>query len=360
MKTYKDIITIPVILLLALAISLPLHADWKTELTTLLASENYESARQFLEPWLSTVDINDKPFVWLTLAYCSRKLGDKAGEIKWISGFFEIYNGAADAFPIKDFAMNKKIGDYMREWRENYPFIATIGLLKDKTFSSSDLPKFLTLAVETGQPTHYRLSHREDILAGGIMKKGFNYFEIPAASLFEKTDTHIYSLELKAGDLIVRKNIILKIACDFPENSGQVDDSVKSSGFGVAMFIENRLIAYHKKTVKVRRFSFAESDRMKRMGDALTGRPPNPLDIGEKSLERVSVPVLAIPVLAYKHLVKPKLKKKKEKAIKTFTRLGGTFLKKNNEGIEIPLDVEISLQVDSSGSHAGTPYKGLR
>ncbi len=347
--------TIAVLVLFFIAAAYPVYAGWKTDLTRLMAKEkNYPAAVQLLETALNTVTVNDRPFVWLALAYCSHQLEDKKSEAKWITGFFEIYKGVTDVFPLTDKALRRKIGDYMRAWRRKYPLLVQTGLLKDSSFKSSRLPRYLTLAVEMGMSTHYRLVYKEKVVSAGIMKKGFNFIELPAAPLFERSDSHVFALDLKAGDLIVQKEIVLDIACRYPENSGQMKEPVRKSGFGVAMFIENRLVAYHKKSVKVRRLSPMETDKMMRRADRLTGRPPNPLDIEEKSLQRASIPVLAIPVLAYKYLIKPKLKKKK-KIIKTFTHLEATFLTIDEDDIENPLDVEITMRVKPPGRGSYIP-----
>ena len=112
------------------------------------------------------------------------------------------------------------------------------------------------------------------------------------------------------------------------------------------MFIQNRLIAYHRKSVKHRRLSWEEKDKQKRRGDWLTGRPPDPLGTEEKELQRMSFPVLAIPVSFFKRFRKPKLKEKPKKQIKTYNHLAATFLIKDSEGIEKPLDVKITLKLE--------------
>ena len=260
-------------------------ADWTTDLTRLMAEEkDYRGAVQLLETALNAVNMDDRPFVWLTLAYCSHKLEDKKAEEKWITGFFEIYKGVTDVFPLTHNALNREIGDYMRAWRRKYPLVVQTGLLKDSSFKGSLLPKYITMAVEMGMSTDYRLVYGEEVVSAGIMQKGFNFIELPAAPLFKRSEMHVYTLALKAGDLIVHKEIVLDIKCRYPENSGQMKPQIKKKGFGVAMFIENRLVAYHKKTVKVRRLSRMETDRMMRNADRMTGRPPNPLDIEEKPL----------------------------------------------------------------------------
>ncbi len=427
------------------------HADWKTELTRLLANKkDYKAAFYFLETNLNSIDNIDKPFGYLTLAYCGHKLLDKELETRWISIFFETYKGNTDLFPLTDYALNRKIGNYLREWRKKYPSITQIGLIKDSTFNRSALPGHLTLGIEVSNETHYRLlykrvapaaqdatlpadksensvkvhfSHtfspginkkgaapptqdatspaderensakvhfsdtfspginkkgaapptqdatspaderensakvhfspklfpainKEEVAAGGLLRKGFNFVEIPADRLFKRSDTHRFILDLKAGDLIVHKEIELNIICDLPANSGQVKDKIRESGYGVAMFIQNRLIAFHKKSVKHRRLSWEENDRQKRRGDILTGRPPDPLGTGEKELQRASFPVLAIPVSFFKRLIKPKLKKKPKKQIKTFNHLASTFLIKDSEGTEKPLDVTVTLKLE--------------
>ena len=392
------------------------HADWKTELTLLLANKkDYKAAFYFLETNLNSIDNVDKPFGYLTLAYCGHKRLDKELETRWITIFFETYKGNTDLFPLTDDALNRKIGNYLRKWRKKYPLITQFGLIKDSAFNRSALPGHLALGIEVSNETHYRLSYKgaapptydatspadenensvnvhfsptfspgnkkkgvapptqdaassagksendanvhfsrklfpainkEGAAAGGLLRKGFNFVEITAARLFKRSDTHRFVLDLKVGDLIVHKEIELNIVCDLPVNSGQVKDKIRESGYGVAMFIQNRLIAFHKKSVKHRRLSLEEKDRQKRRGDRLTGRPPDPLGTEEKELQRASFPVLAIPVSLFKRKIIPILKEKPKKQIKTFNHLAATFLIKDSEGTEKPLDVAITLKLE--------------
>jgi len=357
------------------------YADWKVELTHLLANKkDFQAAVHLLETNLNTMDNVDKPFGYLTLAYCGHKLLDKELETRWINDFFETYKGNTDLFPLTDYALNRKIGNYLREWRKKYPLITRIGLFKDSAFNRSALPDHLTLGIEISNDTHYRLlykrvapaaqdatlpadeskdsenvhfSHtffpdinKEGVAAGGLLRKGFNFIEIPAARLFNESKTHHYILDLKAGDLTVHKEIELTITCHRPDNSGQVKDKIRKSGYGVAMFIQNRLIALHKKSVKHHGLSWEEKDRQKRRGDILTGRPPDPLGTEEKELQRASFPLLSIPLPFFKRSIKPKLKENPEKQIKTFNHLATTFLIKDSEGIEKPLDVTITFTLE--------------
>ena len=356
------------------------YADWKTELTLLLTNKkDYKAAFFFLETNLNSIDNVDKPFGYLTLAYCGHKLLENELETRWINDFFEIYKGNTDLFPLTDDALNRKIGDYLREWRKKYLLITNFGLIKDNAFNRSTLPGHLTLGIEISNDAHYRLLYKRvapaaqdailpadesensvnvhfsrklsqsinkgEVAAGGLLRKGFNFVEIPADRLFKRSDTHHFVLDLKEGDLNVHKEIELNIICDLPANSGQVKDTIRKSGYGVAMFIQNRLIAFHKKSVKYRKLSWEEKDKQKRRGDWLTGRPPDPLGTEEKELQRMSFPVLSIPVSFFKRSIKPIVKEKPKKQIKTYNHLAATFLIKDSEGIEKPLDVAIILKL---------------
>jgi hypothetical protein len=106
------------------------------------------------------------------------------------------------------------------------------------------------------------------------------------------------------------------------------------------------LIAFHKKSVKFRKFSREEKEKQKRRGDWLTGRPPDPLGTEEKDLQRFSFPLLSIPVPFLKRSIKPILKEKPKMQIKTFNHLAATFLIKDSEGIEKPLDVTITFKLE--------------
>ncbi|MCP5102338.1 MAG: hypothetical protein GY950_03115 [bacterium] len=342
MKVNKRISTSLLILFAACALLHPSPTSWETRLTQLLTGEqNYRAAFDYLETRLDTIEKVNKPFGYLTLAFCAHNLKEKNLETKSITAFFEKYKGQTDVFPLTDNALNRKIGDYLRSWRAKYPLVSRLGLVRDSAFRRSVLPRELTVGVEMDKETHYRLLYRGEVLAGGLLQKGFNFIQLPTAGLFRQSGTHAYVLDLKAGELTVQKSFQLDVKCYSPGNSGQVKDYIRKSGYGVAMFIENRLIAYHKKSVTQHRLTVEDNHKLRRMGDRLVGRPPDPLNREEKALQRASLPVLAIPMLAYKHLIKPKLKKKPKKVILTFDNLSATFLRKDRENVERPLEVEI-------------------
>jgi hypothetical protein len=348
MKMNKKIITAAAAVIAVLVLFLPgsaQFADWKTELTELLAKKkDYWGAAVYLESHMKEVSAADKPFAWLTMAFCGNGFGDKALENRWITAFFETYKGNTDVFPLPDMVLNREIGDYLRAWRRKYPVILRTGLIRDRAFENSSLPDRVTVGVEMSVSVNYRLMHKDQMLRGGVLAQGLNFIRIPAAGLFDKSGVHRYSLDMKSGDLTIQKEIVLDITCQRPDDSGQATDKMRETGYGVAMFIENRLIAFHKKTVKRHRLSRAQMDRNLRLGDRLVGRPPDPLDIEGKQFERASIPILAIPVMAYKYL-KPKLKKKKKKVVKTFDSLSVTYLIEVN-GVEKPLDASITLRLE--------------
>ncbi|MCP4216639.1 MAG: hypothetical protein GY765_18450 [bacterium] len=337
---------IPLLLLMLCAVVLPAHADWTAHLSQLLVEKNYHEAETYLGGCLEQVSKRDIAFAHLTLAYLAGKSNNKAVERNRIIDFFETHEGMVDIFPIAHHAVNKDIGDYLRSWRIKYPLPIRIGFVKGSGFSNSRLPRYITLGVEMSNACNYRLVFGRRMQSAGLLQKGFNFIKFPVDGLLGESADRVFFLELKTDDFVLRREIRLVVTCLRPANSGQVKEELKREGYGVAMFIENRMIAYHKKTLRrPRRLSYNDTAKNRMKLDRLGRRPPDPFDItGTKKYQRLSLPVLTLPLLAYKHLVKPNLKKKTQKpVIDTCNKLEGTFLLKDAEDVDKPLDLTVTL-----------------
>lgn len=223
------------------------YGQWKASFSERLEAGNFRGALEYLEKEAHLIEPRHRAFVTLAKGYCARQLGDKELESRWIEEFFDTHKGVSGLFPLSNKEMNRQIGNYFRSWYRMYPRVERMGLVENMAFKGSDVPSQLTLGVEVENGAQYRLLYRSQVVAGGLMQKGFNFVRVPTKGLFKGSANHPYRLELKVGKFTVGKNFKLNITCDLPGNSGQVKQEIRAAGYGVAMFIENRLIAYHKK-----------------------------------------------------------------------------------------------------------------
>ncbi|MCP4147995.1 MAG: TonB C-terminal domain-containing protein [bacterium] len=224
------------------------------------------------------------------------------------------------------------------------PFIARLGLLKGKGFDSTTLPGWLSLGLDMRTNVFYRLLYKESAIASGIMQEGFNTIEIPTAQLFRGSGSHEFLLELKNEDSIVKEKIRLEIKCSSPQNSGLVKNEIVESGYGVAMFLENQLIVFHKKSIPYKRMRVSRADKALNERRAEMSGAPDPFDVtGEGQFAGASLDVLSLARLAYK-AIKPK-KKKEKKKIKLYQTLMASYLQKapGHTGDDQPMEIAISL-----------------
>lgn len=238
--------------------------------------------------------------------------------------------------------------------------ISSLGLVKGTLFTGSKVPQNLVLGIEVPKNVYYRLMSEDHPVGAGMLQEGFNFVEIPAAGLFKESGVHKYTLDLRAGEageVTQSLPFLLDIRCDVQSNSGQVREEVRRAGFGLALFVQNRLVAFHKKSIQFRSILPQDLSRKERQMDIMGRRPDNPLQFMGEQHPQAVVPIIPMAVLAYKYLLKPALKKKVEETVKvkpdTFDRLSGTFLVKDAEGVESPLDVTVALKSVSASGGSG-------
>lgn len=239
-------------------------------------------------------------------------------------------------------------------------YISSLGLVKGTLFAGSVLPQNLVLGIEVSRNVYYRLMSEDRSVAGGVLQEGFNFIEIPTAGLFRQSGTHKYTFDLRVGDTGERSQsleFLLDIQCGLQSNSGQVREEVRRAGYGLALFVQNRLVAFHKKSIQFQSLLPQDKSRKERQLDVMGRRADDPLQFMGEQHPQAVVPIIPMAVLAYKYLLKPALKKKIEETVKVkpeiFDRLSGTFLVKDAEGVESPLDVAVTIKLASASGGSG-------
>ncbi len=227
------------------------------------------------------------------------------------------------------------------------PFIKSIGLVKDKSFNEKKLPENLYLGIESTEKVFYKVLYGEKILNGGELNRGFNFVQISSENIFSRNYTYEFYIEIMNNGQKYRNKFFVDIRRILPGNSGGIEKKIINKGYGIAMFLENQLIAYHQKPIFHVPLTRKEMALKKRQID-MSGSP-DPWDVtGEKKLRRLSAPIMGLVFLGYKKLIKPMIRKIRErkiiKKVDTYKLLSGTFLKKNIEGLMQPIEITLALR----------------
>jgi hypothetical protein len=199
-------------LLFFLAVGLAAAADWKTELLTRLGSRpDYRQAREYLAGRVSSLEGADRQVAEALLAYLAGKLGESTAEQDLIAAYFDKY---ADADPEFGFLDEVTLRDFMvfwARWKKSFPLVSDLNFLARRGSSAQGLPAGLEVGLELMCDAYYKISLGPYALEGGFWSRGFHIVTLPAAGLFERSGNYEFALDLKAGDVTVRKPIRVEV-----------------------------------------------------------------------------------------------------------------------------------------------------
>ncbi len=167
-------------------------------------------------------------------------------------------------------------------------------------WASAVPPATLELALELKAAALFHLLRNDKTIAAGLAPCGLTRIAIPVDGLLGQSGEYRWQLELRCGSQTFRQPIILRVRCQSQQNSGQVNDSLRRQGFGVALFMENRLLAWRHKPLTNKSLSAAQADRDWRGSERALGTPPDPLRREEMALRRASLPLLGVPLMLMK------------------------------------------------------------
>jgi len=125
--------------------------------------------------------------------------------------YFETYRdndpdfGFLDEYTLRDFIA------FWARWKRSYPLVYDLNLLSYAKGPATGLPAAVEVGLELLNEAYYRISLGPYILEGGYWPAGFHILTIPLNGLFERSDTYAFILDLRAGDIIVRKPVQVRI-----------------------------------------------------------------------------------------------------------------------------------------------------
>lgn len=226
----------------------------------------------------------------------------------------------------------------------SFPLVTDIGFVGKETRKGFDPPDKLMIGLELSRSAYYKFADDKSVIKGGLLKKGLNLIDVKTGDLFTESGVHKYFLDLKAGDLTLRKEIEIDIqvdsAAEEPERQSQVYHN--TPGYELSMFVGDRLIVSGQKS----------SLRELKMN---IEKPPLPAGYGpfyevEKEFKtplRNSISIIDMAALTYsmiKKLIDKKKMAKTEKVVQIHQQLTATFLRRDSEGAAREVQAVITLR----------------
>jgi len=332
--------------LLAVHCSAFVAADWRTELNNFFRDEkavDYGGAIGYLEDKIASLGDEDKPMACGLLAYLHGRLGDRKDEYQRLGEYFEKYGAVGMGFTFLPLSVRNGVLRYLREWQLRYPWVLKIGFVTPGGVETSSLlpnpPETILLGVEMASDVYYKLMDGQDVLKGGRFHRGFNAVAIQAWRIFREPGAFPYILEFKAGDLIVRRELIIGVQMEFVGIMGKPSSGRKDEEFLLELYFGEDLLASSRKTLPSAR----------EMGIEVP--PPtgkyDPFGPGYQNEPRIpnSIPIMAIPA-AIIEAIKALKKKDEVEPVpppKLMTDILISFKRPNAGGNDIEVRTRVSL-----------------
>ncbi|MFO7732948.1 MAG: hypothetical protein R6X21_04780 [Candidatus Aminicenantes bacterium] len=190
-----------------------LAADWKTGLLSYLGrSPDHKAAWGFLAGEYGSLEGEERQTAGALLPYLAGKIGETSREEELISAYFETYRDNGPDLSFLDDQTRRDFLLFWSRWTSVYPLVYDLKLISYITPTPAGLPAAVEVGLELLNDALYRVSLGPYILEGGHWRRGFHILTVPVHGLFEREGTYEFLLDLKAGDLIVRKPIRIEIA----------------------------------------------------------------------------------------------------------------------------------------------------
>jgi hypothetical protein len=199
-------------LVLFLAASAFLRADWRKDLTARLGRDpDYRAAWDLLIGESTKLEAEDKRTAAFILPFLAAKLGDTEREQDLVVEYFETYLDNDPDFGFLDEYTIHGLLTFWAAWKRAYPLVYDLNLLSYPRTPATGLPASVDVGFELLNDAFYRVSLGPYILEGGFWPRGYHILTIPLRGLFDRSDTYEFILDLKAGDIICRRPVRVRV-----------------------------------------------------------------------------------------------------------------------------------------------------
>lgn len=233
------------VLLFIASLHFNLFGDWKTEVSEHLGNKDYKGAIDLLIKNFKK-DIPN-PIVSGLLAYSYNRLKNKNDEHQWVQEYFENYRGTEIIFIFLDNSTYGDVSNYIKTWKIKYPLITEIALIDSEIYKRPTPPDKIVIGVDIENPAYYKLSDDKKIIRGGLFNRGFNSFSLAAQELFDNSGSHMYILDLKTDDLLLKKELEIDIQLDSQVITKKTEDEARNIEYNLSLYIGDELIISSKK-----------------------------------------------------------------------------------------------------------------
>jgi len=199
-------------LIFLLAVGTAFAADWRTELLSYLTPRpDYQKALQFLIEKARTVEGNERQTIDALIPFLAMKAGDRPEEQDRISDYFEKYQDNDPDFGFLDDLTRREFLLFWARWKTAYPLVTDVCFISSPGSGESDLPANIRIGFNLLNSAYYKISLGPYALEGGFWGRGFHILAFPAENIFDRSGTYELNLDLKAGDIVLRKPIRVEV-----------------------------------------------------------------------------------------------------------------------------------------------------
>lgn len=248
--------SVPILLAVALVVSAATD-DWRTDVAGFFTGEkgpDYRAALDYLEAKFDSLTEDDKPAACGLLAFFEARLGDRPAEYRRLGDYFERYGAIDMGFQFLPPTARADFYKYIRDWQLKYPWVMKMGVVSSSAVtvqSSEQAPDTLILGVEMAGEVLYKLSANGEVIKGGMFRRGFNEIVIDARTVFRESGNYPYTLEFKAGDLVIRRTLILSLRRESFGQLGRRLEAPRMAEYAVKIYLGDRLLAANQRTAPV-------------------------------------------------------------------------------------------------------------
>lgn len=202
----------PAAFIFFLALTSALRADWKSELLSRLGPRpDYRAAWDYLVEVSKKMEPEDRQTAGAILPYLAGRLGDVVQEQDLAVEYFETYKDNDPDFGFLDYVTLRDFLTFWTRWKSSYPLVYNLSLLSYAKAPATGVPAAVEIGLELLNDAFYRISLGPYILEGGHWPRGFHILTIPLSGLFERSGSYDFILDLKAGNLVVRKRVRVQV-----------------------------------------------------------------------------------------------------------------------------------------------------
>jgi hypothetical protein len=133
--------------------------------------------------------------------------------------------------------------------------VSEIFLVEDGIYKKYVPPGEIILGVEMEATALYKISSQDEILRGGLLRKGFNSLPISAQGFFEKQGSHTFVLDLKSDGTLEKKEITVEVKLMPIYLVQKRGEERKNYEYSVSFFMGGQLV-YSTKKIPLSEISF--------------------------------------------------------------------------------------------------------